>query len=429
MKKLSLLALAVLGFATNALACNSYSELEVSVTEADPDVHSMVTHDVWAIWFHPDAFTKEQAQFVAERLAMVRCEGVNYLEMIDPLAAREGYYSNVFLHRTDDDIVDDGFPDDWGSAVGKNDDNHSEMELADEDAWDLYTIDHEGFHVLQDSVTNRYENVEAYSFWIAEASVDWFAWLQDPNLPSAFDQAASIFVSPQLPFWAEEQSLTFHMESSDLVGTRPYAFHALLGYIQLHTAITKSDITDGYFQGDQTPQERLVKRLGFDGFADTYADFNAKLTAMMIEGEWGETLDTFVFTPQQRAVAVSGIEDYLDPDGDSDFGDMVQPIAAYVDAEDLEEDWTWPEGEARPFGWGYNVVEIDYPMGEPTLEFEGRDMRLRLVTLQDEEWYIETVESGDALDLEPVDSAYLVITSTPKRLSGYERYNYRLRLQ
>lgn len=415
--------------ASPAAACYVYDNLAILSTDTDPDIHEVVTHDIWAVWYHPEAYSDKEALRVARRLARVRCEASENLAMLDPKAAYDGFYTNVILHVPDDETLDNGIPNDWGDAVGFNDEGYSQMELGPGAPYNLYVLDHEGWHVMQDQISNRYENVEAYSFWIAEASADWFAWNQEPNLYSAFDTAASIVASPQLPFWAENQNLPQDMEPNDLIGTRPYAFNTLLAYLELHTPITQQDITRGYFTGNQTPQEIFIEKLGFDGFADAYADFNAKLTAMMIEGDWGNNLDDFIFTEPQRTEAVDGLDNYYDPDEDTDFLDTIHPIAAEVDAEDLEPTWTEPYGDARPFAWGYNVVSIDYPDGTPTLEFEGKDMRLRLVTLEDEEWHIEPVQNGDTLNLIPVESAYLVITSTPQTLGGYERQSYRLRLQ
>ncbi|SLN47196.1 hypothetical protein [Pseudooctadecabacter jejudonensis] len=428
MSKILVAAVFCLAFAGTINACPRYQNLSVLSPDTDPDIHDVVTYDIWAVWYHPLAYTKDDALFVARRLEKMRCAAVNDFGMIDPTAAFEGYYTNVILHVTDDDIVQDAIPNDWGSAVGKNDDGYSQMELDEPVPFDLYTLDHEGFHVMQDQVANRYESVAAGSYWIAEASADWFAWNLVPNSATAFDAAASIVATPHLPFWSEWQTWPRGKPFGNVVFTRPYALHALLVYLQRHTPMTRREISQGYYRGDNTPREVFVETLGFDGFANSYADFNAKLTAMMILGNTGRTLSNFVFTGAQRREAVAGLEDYFGDQMQRADRALIRPVAASIDMTSDLQNWTQPRRDARPYGWGYNVIAIENPSGTPILEFEGEEMRLRLVTLQGQSWRIEEVNDGDTMDLAGVSNAYLVVTSTPQLMNGYDRYTYRLRL-
>lgn len=405
-------------------ACPAVPEGLVIRSEfGDPTRHNIFVQGIWAIWYLPDAVSKEDVQLTSHQLDVARCTSINEFGMRDPANLKAGEYVNVYLHEP---TVDDGFDDRWGNGVGYDLGDMAFMTLPLGGAHvEVANIDHEAFHVMQDTADSPgYEN-EGDSSWFSEASAEWYALHQQPDDLFAFLSMPSIAGMPHLSLWHSWDNGRSIDPSHWMTEARQYAMGAFLQYLVMNADLSQEAITSGFFNGTaKLPQEYLAQQIGHDAMAHAWVDFAALVTASFSDGTETPPPD-WMMSEEQRDQGVDELDAILD---DEPWINSQTEIAITVDLEAQNGMALTPPAAFLPRPWSYNVIALENAAGAVTATLSadkgGENLHLRLVTLVNDDWVIVPFTNGGSLNIEDASLAFLVVGYTPPIYFGTKSVRY-----
>ena len=363
----------------------------------------------------------------------------------DPGAFQYGYYTNIYIHRGDEDA----FPDFFGNGTGfEGDDEGQGISFSylsypyDEDmAQNKVNLYHEVFHIMQGAAYDKGvldgEDEAPDGIWAIEGFAEWYQMSRvgDTEVRS-FENVYAISASPDLALWQfgprkeiPEGSLNeAQQEGIDYVfGIRQYSNGAFFHHLTELEGVEDRALLDAmYLSYPNTPQAHLFNNLDAEALRSHYADWAAQNTA-----------DFAYLKPEQLAFAKETYQSFAEdmPDGHE------KPYVVELTGSNSVGTYS-PEALYRPMAWGYNVMRITQPgaarytfdlQGDPsgseggTAHFEAR------VVIKDDmgDFRFEEVSMDDAtqgrISIETVASdreIRLVIASVPAVLTGGQTFGY-----
>ncbi|MEM9564727.1 MAG: hypothetical protein AAGA93_19050 [Actinomycetota bacterium] len=425
-----------------------YTDFIIGGTDIEPPELSVYTRGSFAYWWDARFDSLSEARELAAATEEVQSD-LAALGVGNPGAQAAGYFTNVFIHRGDDDV----FPSYFGNGTGyEGDDENGGPVFAylaypfDEDlAANRVNLFHEIFHVFQGAAT--YDGVPVIDAdgpferaWIVEAMAEWYQMSRLGDAETrAFENVAAIAATPQLPLWAffpRDEPAPDDGLSDEAVealfyaaGIRQYSNGAFLYYLTDVGGIDPKELLDAmYLDLTTTPQELL-----FDGVGP--ADFRRHYT------EWAvaTTADFAYLDPATVALSRETFDSFA---AQAPAGSLA-PHAIVLDGADPSGTFS-PDAASRPGAWAYNVVRIADPQpgsvsftlnGDRTgdegtsAHFDGAVLtrggdggwRTTDLTMLDQTTGEATVSVGDT-----DDEILVVVASVPERFVGDETYGYAL---
>ncbi|MEM9463938.1 MAG: hypothetical protein AAGA90_01115 [Actinomycetota bacterium] len=332
--------------------------------EIDRSQVEVYTEGHFAYWWDARFDSLEQAKSLAAVAAEVQAD-LSALGVGPPGAHAAGYYTNVFLHRGDDDV----FPGFFGNGTGYEGDDEGggpvfaylAYPFDEELAANRVNLFHELFHVFQG--TKTYDGVALDDIdgpferaWIVEAMAEWYQMSRvGHEQDRAFENVHSIAASPELPLWTffprvdTEGGAFTEAEAEALdyaAGIRQYANGAFLYYLTDVVGVDAELLLEAmYLDPDRTPQEILSERLGADTFRAHYTAWAA-----------GNAAGFDYVTPAQAERARATFESFTDtaPAG------ALRPFAIDLDGAAAVGSHM-PVESHRPGAWAYNVARVSNP--------------------------------------------------------------------
>lgn len=295
-----------------------------------------LTSGIYIVWWDNNWDYSADAQLLLDHMEPYRDVCLNDLELQDPPNPMDGYYYNVYLHRSDD-----LFPSWWGNGQGTDSNGYPYLTLPIGAHNDWVNVAHETFHVFQYSSNSPGYAYSGDSQWYIEASANWFAALQNLAVDEAFLEAESLVRLPHVALWLSYDNFPPTYPQNWQRYVHQYALALLLFYLSEETEIPDEIITEGLYAGTtELPQEYFFNQMGGEIFRGHFIDWAAHMT------------NHFDFLPaNQIARFEQEWDNYADP------ADSYEFIAEYQD--EGSNGWFTPDDWVTPAGWAYNVYKIN----------------------------------------------------------------------
>jgi hypothetical protein len=295
-----------------------------------------LTSGIYIVWWDNQWDYSTDAEALLDIMNDYRDVCLGELEMQDPPNPTDGYYYNVYLHRSDD-----LFPSWWGNGQGTDVNGYPYLTLPIGAHNDWVNVAHETFHVFQYSSNSPGFAYSGDSQWYIEASANWFAAKQNENVDGAFLEAESLVRLPHVPLWLSYDNFPASYPQNWQRYVHQYALALLLYYMSEETTIPDEIVTNGLYAGtDDLPQEYFYNQLGGEVFREIFLDWAAHMT------------NYFDFLPANQ---ISRFElewdNYADPADDNEF------IAVYTN--EGSDGWVQPANEKMTTGWSYNTYKLN----------------------------------------------------------------------
>ncbi|MEM7324919.1 MAG: hypothetical protein AAF531_17665 [Actinomycetota bacterium] len=425
-----------------------HTDFIIGGTEIDPQDLTVYTRGSFAYWWDSRFDTLAQARNLASVVEEVEAD-LATLGVGGPGARAAGYFTNIFIHRGDDDV----FPGYFGNGTGyEGDDETGGPVFAylaypfDEDlAANRVNIFHEVFHVFQGA--SSYDGTPVIDSdgpferaWTVEAMAEWYQMsrLGDSEV-RAFENVAAIAATPQLPLWeffprvepAEEDGLSEGEIEAVFyaTGIRQYSNGAFFYHLTEIAGVDPKKLLDAMYRNiESTPQELLFDSLGPERFRRLYT-------------EWAsQTAADFSYLDQDKVAFAERTFESFTTEAPAD---LLTPFAITLDGADPNGTFS-PDQANRPGAWAYNVARIAAPQPGAvsfTLTADGTGDQgtsahfdgAVLIRSDDGSWRTTDLSmdgptTGRAtVAVEAADQEVLVvIASVPEHFVGNETYGYAL---
>ena len=328
---------------------------------------SVVTDNIFAIWWDPKFDHREDAYLLLEKLMAIREDLLNNLGMADPPNPSAGFFYNVYIHSNDASGEEDLFPDGWAQGQGTDPYGLPFLTVPSVPWYDgihSTAIYHEGYHIFQYSQNSPGFAYRGDSQWYTETSAQWYKATWYPNDLDTYLGAATIIGNPQLALWhsfsneAPEDPAANEGRPGWMYGVRQYNMHMLLMFLTEVKGVEKSLITDGFYaHTDLSPQEYFFTKIGPETFRGYFADWAAHNTG---------SLDYITREQIERA--------YLEITIAGDWSLFRPSVWSSVDSGTNGE-WVEPKEELAVRGWAYNVYNISNTLTTSyTFQLEGESV-------------------------------------------------------
>ena len=387
---------------------------------------TVITKGIFAIWwdknFEHDHLSESEFSF--SKLEAIRDLSLNQLEMFEPPNVEEGYFLNIYIHH-ENDI----FPEWWGNGVGTNSYGLPYMTTGHEGLIDEANIFHEGFHLYQYKQNSPGFVYSGDSMWYTEATAQWVAFVNQPDLINSIVEAGALVLNPQLALWHSFSNRAPGDIVTWLYEVRQYALHGLLFYLTEIEGVIDNIITSGFSAGtEMLPQEYLYNNIGSEDFRVFFGNWAA-----------ANTSNLSYLTREQVARAYQEVDVLIEIGITSD--EYKNEFAIEIDGDNPIGNYS-PDEQLRPRSWAYNVIKITNSAGNSyNINFKGEEFgsegansffEVRIVKKSDQTNY-STVnfEIQNGLDGNQVvtlneneNEFYIVVASVPEHFTGNQNYNY-----
>jgi hypothetical protein len=365
--------------------------------------------------------------------------------MIDPPPLRDGYYQNIYFWSNQDDPK---LPGHLGNGVGTDSNGYPFLGTAGKgDAHSTLNAYHEGFHLFQYSAANLLVPsgspgfvYEGNSAWFIEASANWMASINCPEMTTAL-VVGTIYAVPQLTLWR-----SFNSMHSDLPESAPhnwnrevhqYAMNSLLYFLTEVENVPKAFITDGFYAGtSKSPQEYLHDRIGGAKFRQYFTNWcahNAAFFDYITRGQYDYSLwelDPSTYIPMKD---LDDINPYVKSFSDTGTGGI------FIE----------PSQNLKPMGWAYNVYRIIVSKdAEYTFTIEGdqfgsegqTSMFTSIIALVDVSdlkknrfiplLLVNGLQGTERVSVSAADvtDIFLVVAAVPERFDSFQTYPYKIKI-
>lgn len=295
-----------------------------------------LTSGIYIVWWDNNWDYSNDAQLLLDHMESYRDVCLNELELQDPPNPVDGYYYNVYLHRSDD-----LFPSWWGNGQGTDSNGYPYLTLPIGAHNDWVNVAHETFHVFQYSSNSPGYAYSGDSQWYIEASANWFAALQNLAAEDAFLEAESLIRLPHVALWLSYDNFPPTYPQNWQRYVHQYALALLLFYLSEETDIPDEIITEGLYAGTtQLPQEYFFYQMGAEIFRGHFIDWAAHMT------------NHFDFLPANQIARFE-----LEWDNYADPNDSYEFIAEYQD--EGTNGWITPDDWVTPGAWAFNTYKIN----------------------------------------------------------------------
>jgi hypothetical protein len=295
------------------------------------------TQGGFIVWWDDQYDHYDEAGIMLDELIDIQNVCLNDYEMDDTPNIKDGYYYNVYIHRSGD-----LYPDGWAMGQGTDNNRYPYLTIPSGLTGDMQGINHEGFHVFQYNATSDGFEYSGDSWWIVEGSANWFAAERYPDDGEAYVGASAIKHLPHLPMWT---SYTNTGVSNWQRGMHGYGMNLFLNYLTLSAGEPGYAIAHGFYAGtDSLPQEYMYYvTVGADKMREYYADCMARLAA---------GYDYDFLSSNQASTAESHFSNYGDPNDDFE-------IVETYNNTGTGGSWHTPANDWVTRGWAFNVYEVD----------------------------------------------------------------------
>lgn len=335
MHKLSAFFSSILLFGLALQPLTAYSQYTINSLYGNLTDCDTMTRGIFIIWWDNDWNMAADADQLLDTMLAYRDDCLNILNMADPPNPNDGYYYNVYIHRSGDI-----FPNGWGNGQGTDGNGYPFLTLPVGAHNDWVNVAHETFHIFQYNANSPGFAYSGDSQWYIEASANWFAGIKHLNEPRAFVEAESLVRLPHVPLWLSYDNFPASYPSNWQRYVHQYAMAALLFYLTEIEGVSRNMITQGLFAGtNELPQEYYFNQLGGSTFRNYFINWATHMT------------NHFDFLqPIQRTTNENEWNTYADPADDNEF------VQTYEDTG--SNGWFMPQDTAITTGWSFNTYRI-----------------------------------------------------------------------
>lgn len=345
----------------NPCSLELYTDFLLQELSIDGSNFTVYKNGVFAYWWDSSFNIESEILPFINVIESIKTD-LSTLGVGDPGAASHGFYTNIYIHRGDDDA----FPSSFANGTGFEGNEASgtvfsylAYPYSENLTSNLVNIYHEVFHIFQGfgttydgQVTNDNELSPA-SIYSIEALAEWYQMSRVGSTQiRSYENVYTISASPDIPLWefTPRQNIPNGIteEQTDAINTvfgiRQYSNGAFFHFLTNIKGVDDRQILNSwYLSHPLTPQQYLFNSLGGDLMRSYYAEWAAQNAA-----------DFAYLSPDQRTLSIDNYQIF------SQFlpAEQARPYILELNDSNVSGVHT-PEALYRPKAWGYNVVKID----------------------------------------------------------------------
>ncbi len=410
----------------------SPSSLELRAQFGSTETLKVEVDGIFAYWWDLDFDHANEISVLKKWMNDIRAD-LNGIGIKDPSSFSDGYFTNIYIHHGEEDIL----PNYFGLGVGYDSAGFPYMTLPYLLAFtDHSSVLHEAFHIFQSSSGYDYVDTEEAAVWIIEALAEWYQMSRNSQHERSFIIIKSIDASPDLALWQYEPRVDVDLNGLTedqqtalgwIFGIRQYANAAFLYYLTDIKNVDVGDVIGSMFDGKSiTPQQYLFDQIGSEILRDYYTEWAAHNVA-----------GYDYITESQLEIAEDEYDFFVEnlPAGHA------KPFVHELQNHNAVGTYR-PEVLYRPKAWGYNVIKVNnseaatytFSLNGDTKGSEGADAHFEaqiVVKGNSTQTRFVEVDMSNATEgtvSVSVDSSetelYFVVAAVPEDFTGNQTYDY-----